>query len=96
MDKILEYIDAGETDELWNFHLNNAGVLFFAKDISKFLDYEVKMVRFNGTDRLEIIDRRISSSFFILINEFDEFFKRNTKLGAVIDGMKRVNSWISN
>ena len=93
MDKILEYIGAGKIDERGNFHLNNAGVLFFAEDISKFhLDHDIKMVRFNGTDRLEIIDRHMSkSSFFILLEEFDEFFKKNTKLGAVVDGMKRVD-----
>ena len=50
------------------------------------------MVRFNGTERLEIIDRFMSESpFFILLEEFDEFFWKNTKLGAVIEGMKRVD-----
>lgn len=93
MDKILEYIGAGEIDELGNFNLNTAGALFFAKDISKFhLDHDIKMVRFNGTERLEIIDRFMSESpFFILLEEFDEFFWKNTKLGAVIEGMKRVD-----
>lgn len=49
MDKILEYIGAGKIDEFGNFNLNNAGALFFAKDISKFkIDHDIKMVRFNG------------------------------------------------
>lgn len=93
MDKILEYIGAGKIDEFGNFNLNNAGALFFAKDISKFkIDHDIKMVRFNGNDRLEIVDRFMSkSSFFILLEEFDQFFNKNTKLGAVIEGMKRVD-----
>ena len=93
LDKILEYIGAGEIDELGNFNLNTAGALFFAKDISKFrIDHDIKMVRFNGNERLEIIDRFMSKSpFFILLEEFDEFFWKNTKLGAVVEGMKRVD-----
>lgn len=92
-DKILEYIGAGIIDELGNFYLNNAGALFFAKDISRFnIDHDIKMVRFNGNERLEIIDRFMSkSSFFILLKEFDDFFRKNTKLGAVIEGFKRVD-----
>lgn len=93
MDKILEYIGAGEIDELGNFYLNSAGALCFAKDISKFgIDHDIKMVRFNGNGRREIIDRFMSkSSFFILLEEFDDFFRKNTKLGAVVEGMKRVD-----
>ena len=92
-DKILEYIGAGIIDELGNFYLNNAGALFFAKDISRFrIDHDIKMVRFNGNERLEIIDRFMSkSSFLILLKEFDDFFRKNTKLGAVVEGMKRVD-----
>lgn len=74
------------------FHFNKAGALCFAKDISKFdLEHDVKMVRFNGTERLEIIDKHFSeSSFFKLIKEFDSFFNRNTKLGGIVTGMKRT------
>lgn len=93
MSKILEYIGAGEIDELGNFYLNTAGALFFAKDISKFrIDHDIKMVRFNGNERIEIIDRFMSkSSFLILLEEFEEFFHKNTKLGFVIEGMRRVD-----
>lgn len=66
-DKILTYIGAGEIDELGNFHLNTAGALFFAKDISKFrIDHDIKMIRFNGNERLEIIDRFMSKNSFFL------------------------------
>lgn len=92
LDKILEYIGAGKIDKNGVFHFNKAGALFFAKDISKFdLEHEVKMVRFNGTMRLEIIDKLFSqSSFFKLINEFEVFFYQNTKLGGIVTGMKRT------
>lgn len=72
------------------FHLNNAGALFFAKNLSKFgFDYEVKMVRFRGIDRRVIVDQTtVTTSIFILLNEFERFFTRNTKLGTFIQGIK--------
>ena len=92
LDKILEYIGAGKIDKNNVFHFNKAGALFFIKDMSKFdLEHEVKMVRFNGTERLEIIDKHFTeSSFLKLIKEFDSFFYQNTKLGGIVTGMKRT------
>lgn len=92
LDKILTYIGAGKIDKNDVFHFNKAGALCFAKDISKFdLEHEVKMVRFNGTKRLEIIDKHFTkSSFFKLIKEFDSFFSQNTKMGGIVTGMKRT------
>ena len=92
LDKILAYIGAGKIDKNETFHFNKAGALCFAKEISKFdLEHEVKMVRFNGTERLEIIDKHFTeSSFFKLIKEFDSFFSQNTKLGGIVTGMKRT------
>jgi len=92
LDKILEYIGAGKIDKNGIFHFNKAGALFFAKDISKFdLEHEVKMVRFNGTERLEIIDKHFTvSSFLKAIKEFDSFFNQNTKMGGIVTGMKRT------
>ncbi|MBQ2635301.1 MAG: DeoR family transcriptional regulator [Methanobrevibacter sp.] len=92
LDKILEYIGAGKIDKNNVFHFNKAGALFFTKDISKFdLEHEVKMVRFNGNERLEIIDKHFTqSSFLKLIKEFDSFFYQNTKLGGIVTGMKRT------
>ena len=53
LDKILEYIGAGKIDYSGKFHLNKAGALFFAKDITKFdIEHEIKMVRFNGNKHL--------------------------------------------
>ena len=89
-EQILECIGAGEIDAKGIFHLNNAGALFFARDLSKFdLNYEVKMVRFDGIDRRVISDQlTITTSFLILLNEFEIFFKRNTKKGTFIKGLK--------
>lgn len=89
-EQILECIGAGKIDPKGVFHLNNAGALFFAKDITKFgLDYEVKMVRFNGVDRRVLIDQMTStSSIFILLNQFESFFNRNTKIGTFIQGFE--------
>ena len=89
-DKILEYIGAGTIDSKGIFHLNNAGALFFAKNITKFgLDFEVKMVRFKGNDRRKIIDQKTTNSpFFVLIEEFEKFFEKNTKIGTYVKDMK--------
>ena len=89
-EQILECIGAGKIDAKGTFHLSNAGALFFAKDLSKFgLDYEVKMVRFNGFDRRTIIDQStVSSSIFNLLNEFELFFNKNTKMGTFVKGIK--------
>lgn len=88
--QILECIGAGKVDDKGVFHLNNAGALFFAKNISKFgLDYEVKMVRFRGIDRRVIIDQTtVTAPIFILLNEFERFFTRNTKVGTFVKGIK--------
>lgn len=91
--EILECIGAGKIDAKGVFHLNNAGALFFAKDLSKFdLDYEVKMARFNGISRREIIDQlTVKTSIFKLLNEFEVFFNKNTKMGTVVRGMLGYN-----
>ena len=93
LDKILEYIGAGKIDHSGEFHLNKAGALFFAKDITKFdIEHEIKMVRFNGIEPLDIIDKLFShESFFKLIKDFDNFFERNTRLGGTVKGWERIS-----
>lgn len=88
----LSEVNAGEYTN-GEFCLNNTGALFFSNKIDKFgLNHEVKMVRFNGNSKDEIIDSLFSkSSFFILLNEVEAFFKKNTKNGAFIDGFKRIS-----
>lgn len=88
---VLKLIGAGE-DVNGEFHLNHAGILFFAKDVSKYLSHEIKMVRFNGVTKFDAIDRMDSSnSFFIFLDEFENFFKKNTRSGFYIEGTRRVN-----
>lgn len=91
-DNILATLKVGKKDINGKFYLNNTGILFFAKDISKFnIEHEVKMVRFNGNSKLEIIDKFYSKSpLFILLQEFENFFKKNTKMGAIIKDWKRI------
>ena len=92
-EEILECIGAGKIDSKGVFHLNNAGALFFAKDLKKFdLDYEVKMVRFNGTNRINIIDHlTVNNTILKLIKEFEKFFDKNTKTGLIVKGFKNYN-----
>ena len=92
LDKILEYIGASKIDYNNKFHLNKTGALFFATDITKFdIEHEIKMVRFNGIEPLDVIDKLFShESFFKLINDFDNFFERNTRLGGIIKGWERI------
>ncbi len=92
LDKILEYIGAGKIDYSGKFHLNKAGALFFSKDITKFdIEHEIKMVRFNGIEALDVIDKSFShESFFKLIKDFDNFFERNTRLGGTVKGWERI------
>lgn len=88
---VLKLIGAGE-EVNGEFHLNNAGVLFFARDVTKYLSHEIKMVRFNGVSKMDVIDRVDSnSSLLIFIEEFENFFKKNTRSGFYIEGIKRVN-----
>jgi len=93
LDKILEYLGAGKIDYTGTFHLNKAGALFFAKDITKFgIEHEIKMVRFNGFEAYDVIDKLFSyESFFKLINDFDNFFTRNTRMGGTVKGWERVS-----
>ena len=92
-EQILDYIGAGKIDNNGNFHLTNAGALFFAKDVSKFgIEHEVKMVRFYGNNRISITDRLTShNTIFILLKEFERFFKNNTKLGFIVNEFERVD-----
>ena len=87
----LQRIGAGEEIN-GVFHLNVAGALFFARDVTKFVSHEIKMVKFKGISKFDAIDRvDSSSSLLILLNEFEKFYKRNTRSGFFIDEVSRVN-----
>ena len=89
-EQILECIGAGKINDKGVFQLNVAGALFFAKNPSKFrINFEIKMARFNGTTRKEFYDKLvIQKSIFHAIQDFENFFTKNTKVGTVIKGLK--------
>ena len=87
----LQRIGAGEEIN-GVFHLNVAGALFFARDVTKFVSHEIKMVKFKGISKFDAIDRvDSSSSLLIFLNEFEKFYRRNTRSGFFIDEVSRVN-----
>ena len=90
-EEILTLIKAGSILNN-NFHLTNAGALFFSNDIEKFgIEHEIKMVRFQGEDRLTIIDYQESHAPIpILLDEVEKFFRRNTRHGVIVKDWGRV------
>ncbi len=91
-EEMLSMINAGHIEN-GVFHFNNAGALFFAKDITKFnIPHEIKMARFKNGTRKDIIDRKISRNTIIsLLDDVYSFFSRNTKTSSVIVGMNRID-----
>lgn len=75
------------------FHFNNAGALFFAKNINKFnIPHEIKMAKFKNGTRADIIDRKNSYNTLIdLMEDVRLFFSRNTKTSSVVVGMDRID-----
>jgi len=73
--------------------LTNTGILLFSKDPEKFIPQnEIRVLRFKGGTKTEIIDRLyINSTIFDLINKVEAFFKRNTRNAIKIEGFKRSN-----
>ena len=74
-----------------NSNLTNAGVLFFSKNPEKFiLQNEIRMVRFKGKDRVDIIDKKfINMTICEALKEVELFFIRNTSVRSEINGFKR-------
>ena len=90
--EILQYLKAGILmGDI--FHLTNAGALFFSSNIGKYnIEHEIKMVRFEGEDRLIIIDNQETHAPIpILLKEVENFFKRNTKHGVIVKGFESVS-----
>ena len=90
--EILQYLHAGVLMGT-TFHLTNAGVLFFSNNIEKYnIEHEIKMVRFEGKDRLTIIDYQESHAPIpILLEEIEKFFRRNTRHGTIVKGFEGVS-----
>ncbi|MDR3290619.1 MAG: DUF4062 domain-containing protein [Methanobrevibacter sp.] len=74
-----------------NFNLNNTGILFFSKQVEKFLPQnEIRMVKFRGTERVNIIDKKfINTTVYEALKEIELFFNRNTSVRSEINGFKR-------
>ena len=89
LENVLIQLNAANKDRN-GFHLTNAGLLFFAKDVSRYnLSHQVTMVRFSGTNRNKILDKKESkSSIFKLLNEIEEFFDKNTRKAIEVNGFK--------
>lgn len=90
--EILQYLHAGVLVGT-TFHLTNAGALFFSNNIKKYnIEHEIKMVRFEGKDRLTIIDYQESHAPIpILLDDVENFFKRNTRHGVIVKGFRSVS-----
>lgn len=91
-EEMLTIINAGSMKNNI-FHFNNAGALFFAKNINKFnISHEIKMAKFKNGTRADIIDRKNSYNTLIdLMEDVRLFFSRNTKTSSVVVGMDRID-----
>lgn len=89
IENVLIQLNAAQKDRS-GFHLTNAGLLFFAKDITQYnLSHQITMVRFSGITRNKILDKKESkSSIFKLLNEIEEFFDKNTRKAIEVNGFK--------
>jgi len=71
----------------------NAAILFFCDNPQDFIPQSsIKTARFRGNTRTEFIDsREITGPFYKMLDEFELFFKRNTRLASKIVEFKRVD-----
>ena len=91
--RLNEYLlNLGVGQKNGEFSIKNAGILFFAKQPSKFLSQnEVKLARFKGTQPIDIIDSRfVSSTLTENLKEAEEFIKKNTRTGFKIEKLERT------
>ena len=72
-------------------YINQTGVLFFAKNPNLLLRHAyVDCIRFNGTEKIDIIDRILLDKDLITnIDEAIKFVKRNTRIKYEIKDIKR-------
>lgn len=71
----------------------NAALLFFGKNLSNYLPQnEIKIARYQGFTRSEIVDRQdLKGTLYKMIDEVEVFFKRNTRLAHKIVDFKRID-----
>lgn len=84
--KVAEYSSDG-------FKISNAGILFFAKNPSDFIrQHEVKIARFQGRDKVHIIDsREFKYPMLQLLDEIEIFVNKQLKVAQKIDGFRRID-----
>lgn len=69
-----------------------AGILLFGRETQRFVPQaEIRLVRFKGTTRTDIIDQmRIRDTLLEMLDEAEKFARRNTHRGMKIVGFKSV------
>ena len=90
--ELLISIDAACLDKN-TFKLRNSGLLLFGKDIDKSpVNNKVIMRRFLSRKKKDIIDElTTTSNIFRLIEEFEDFFKKNTLHGYKLNDYKSTD-----
>ena len=75
------------------FKISNAGILFFAKNPSDFIhQHEVKIARFQGRDKVHVIDsREFKYPMLRLLDEVEIFVNKQLKVAQKIDGFRRID-----
>ncbi len=75
------------------FAVNNAGILFFAREPQKLIKQSyIICARYQGTGMASVIDRKdLHGDLLSLVDEAEAFVKRNTRLAYRFDGFKRID-----
>ncbi|MEK6979484.1 MAG: ATP-binding protein [Candidatus Micrarchaeota archaeon] len=90
--KLADYlINLGVAQKSAELAIKNVAILFFAKEPKRFLPQnEMKLVRFKGSEAIEIIDSRfVNSTVLENLKEAEEFIKKNTSVAFRIEGLAR-------
>lgn len=76
-----------------SFILNNAGVLFFARQPQHFIKQAyLTCVRYQGSSMAGVIDRKdLTGDLLSLVDEAESFVKRHTRLAYKFEGFKRID-----
>lgn len=71
----------------------NVGILFFSPKASDYIpQHEIKIARFKGVTRTDIIDsEEIKGPIYKVIDEVENFFRRNTRIANKIVDFKRID-----
>lgn len=75
------------------FILNNAGVLFFARQPQHFIKQAyLTCVRYQGSSMAGVVDRKdLLGDLLSLVDEAESFVKRHTRLAYKFEGFKRID-----